>query len=277
MRAHEFVIEVSQSRRGFLSNLVGAGALAAGGAAGVGIRSALKSQPADSGSVSGTVVQPAQQTTVAPESPPQRPRQSTVSAQSVPFKPADYRDLLIKIAKQSGINTSETLSSFLGQCEVETDKWRAALENFNYTSAKRLHSTYTTNFPTVDIAKRYVERGDPAAIANRALANKNGNGNEASGDGWRYRGRGFMQLTGRENYAKAGAAIHPDNPNIYVNNPDLLSSNPVESAKVSVWYYIKRVGVSKRGEDVTKKVNPALLKRDERNAAMSRIERELRK
>ena len=109
----------------------------------------------------------------------------------------------------------------------------------------------------------YIEKG-PVAIANRALAGKNGNGNEASGDGWRYRGRGFIHLTGRELYARAGKALHPDNPNIYINNPDIISSDPAESAKVAVWYYQTFVGKRKTASQASQVVNPAGLKKDQR-------------
>ncbi|MCZ4089062.1 hypothetical protein O3W52_02990 [Ensifer psoraleae] len=79
-------------------------------------------------------------------------------------------------------------------------------ENLNY-SAKGLRVTFPKYFSVAD-AERYARK--PQAIANRAYANRNGNGPESSGDGWRYKGRGLVQITGRDNYAKYGIADDPD-------------------------------------------------------------------
>lgn len=80
------------------------------------------------------------------------------------------------------------------------------VENLNY-SASGLRATFPKYFSVADAAK-YARK--PEAIANRAYANRMGNGNEASGDGWLMRGRGIVQLTGRDNYKKYGIADDPD-------------------------------------------------------------------
>lgn len=181
------------------------------------------------------------------------------------FNPGSHKDLLVKVAKKMGLVKVNDLSNFLGQVQVETGNWAFAAENFGYSDPARIYKVFTSNFPSPQHASPYV--GNPVALANRALANKNGNGDEASGDGWKYRGRGFIHLTGKELYAKAGAAIHPENPGIYISHPELLSSNPVESAKVAVWYYLSKVGKGKSSQQATKVVNPAGLKQAERNKA----------
>jgi predicted chitinase len=184
----------------------------------------------------------------------------------VPFVPSDHMDTLMKAAKAMGITDRNDLANFLAQCSVETRKWQKSTEQFTYSSPDVLRGAYTSRFPNTATAELYLDSGE-VAIANRALANKNGNGDEASGDGWRYRGRGFIHITGRELYAKVGAGVHPENPDIYIKNPALLSTNPVESAKASAWYFRHMVGKGKTAAQASLKVNPAGLKKDERISA----------
>ena len=200
---------------------------------------------------------------------------TTAKAEPAPFDPSAFKDQLIKIAKAKGLSAASDLSSFLGQCQIETGNWVRATENFKYNDPVRIYKVFTSNFPTPADAAPYI--GNQVALANRALAGKNGNGNEASGDGWRYRGRGFIHITGRELYAQAGAAVHPENPNIYINNPELLSSNPKEAALASIWYFKTKVGKGKTANQATKVVNPAGLKGKERNQAAQAIKQQLTK
>ena len=185
-------------------------------------------------------------------------------AEPKPFVPSGFLKVLTNTAHAMGITSQDDLASFLAQCNVETNNWTKSTEQFNYSTPEVLRNTFTSRFPTDTLAKSYIKTGE-VAIANRALSNKNGNGNEASGDGWRYRGRGFLHVTGRELYAKAGAAIHPNNPKIYINHPEILSTNPKEAAKVAVWYYNTHVGQGKTADQATSKINPAGMKKDERS------------
>ena len=194
--------------------------------------------------------------------------------EAVPFVPSEHKDTLLKIAKQTGLTNKDDLANFLAQCSVETFQWRKATEQFTYSSPDVLRGAYTSRFPSTAAAELYLDSGE-VAIANRALANKNGNGDEQSGDGWRYRGRGFIHITGREIYAKVGAGVHPENPMIYVNNPSLLSTNPVESAKASAWYFKNMVGKGKTAAQASLKVNPAGLKKAERISATDQYRKEL--
>ena len=200
---------------------------------------------------------------------------ATVAAEPEPFNPATFKDQLIKVAKAKGLGKTSDLSSFLGQCEVETAKWTKAAENFKYSDPVRIYKVFTSNFPTPKHAEPYI--GNQVALANRALAGKNGNGDESSGDGWKYRGRGFIHITGRELYSQAGAGVHPENPSIYINNPELLSSNPKEAALASVWYFKKKVGLGKTTKQASQTVNPAGLKGKERNQAAQAIKQQLTK
>lgn len=192
---------------------------------------------------------PAQQAAL-PKSTATQPVKPTAT-EPPEFKPAEHKSMLTAMAKQVFRNPAD-LANFLGQSAHETANWTKASESFNYTSPQRILNVFTSKFANIQQAAKYV--GNPIALANRALADKNGNGNEASGDGWRYRGRGFLHITGRENYAKAGAAVHPRNPNIFVDTPTLISSNPQESAKVAIWFFQTKVGLGKSSAQATKKV-----------------------
>ncbi|CAB4125976.1 COG3179 Predicted chitinase [uncultured Caudovirales phage] len=216
-------------------------------------------------------VKPQQQPQVKPTTPAPV---GTAKAEPAPFDPATHKPTLISLAKQHGIKNINDLSNFLSQCETETARWTSATENFNYTDPTRIHKVFTSAFPTPVEAAKYL--GNPVALANRALAGKNGNGPEQTGDGWKYRGRGFIHLTGKENYAKAGAAIHPENPNIYVDRPELISSNPKESALVAIWFFKQRVGLGKTSKQATTAVaGTTKMKSKERQLAQANIKKSL--
>lgn len=110
--------------------------------------------------------------------------------------PADWADALCAILPRYGINTALRLAAFLAQCGHESEGFTAIRENLNY-SAHALAVTWPKRFPW-EVAEAYAHQ--PELIANRAYAGRLGNGPEDSGDGWRYRGRGVIQITGRDNY-----------------------------------------------------------------------------
>ena len=93
--------------------------------------------------------------------------------------------------------TPERAAHFFAQTAHETGGFKAFSENLNY-SAQGLMNTFKKYFPTLESAQPYARQ--PEKIANRVYANRMGNGDEASGDGWRYCGRGLIQLTGKDNY-----------------------------------------------------------------------------
>jgi len=95
------------------------------------------------------------------------------------------------------INTPARVAAFLGQTAHESGGYRALRENLNY-SAEGLNKLFKKYFPTVESAIPYARQ--PEKIANKIYSNRMGNGNEASGDGFKYRGRGLIQLTGKSNY-----------------------------------------------------------------------------
>ena len=95
------------------------------------------------------------------------------------------------------INTPHRVAHFVAQCAHESGSFAFIEENLNYRAAS-LMNTFKKYFPTMELAQQYERK--PERIANRVYASRMGNGDEASGDGWRYRGRGLIQLTGKDNY-----------------------------------------------------------------------------
>lgn len=113
-------------------------------------------------------------------------------------------DELIGAMTERDINTPARIAAFLGQTAVESELFTRFEENLNY-SAERMIVIWPRRFPTLDVARPYAH--DPGALANRVYAGRLGNGDETSGDGWRYRGAGAIQLTGHDNHAAAQAAF----------------------------------------------------------------------
>lgn len=102
------------------------------------------------------------------------------------------------------INTPRRVAAFIGQYGHETSGFTRMEENLYYTDPTRITKTFSA-LRQVEQARAFVRL--PKALANRVYANRNGNGDEASGDGWTYRGRGLPQLTGRGNYRRAGEKL----------------------------------------------------------------------
>jgi putative chitinase len=105
------------------------------------------------------------------------------------------------------INTPQRIAAFVAQCAHESGGFMVLQENLNY-KWQSLRKVFPKYFPTDDIAQQYASKPNKQeAIANRVYASRMGNGPEESGDGWRYRGRGLIQLTGRDNYAWFAASL----------------------------------------------------------------------
>jgi putative chitinase len=105
---------------------------------------------------------------------------------------------------KAGITTPRCVAAFLGQCAVESAGFRSMEEDLSY-SAARLCEVWPSRFPNIEGAEACALR--PEVLANRVYANRLGNGDEASGDGWRFRGRGLIQITGRGNYQRFAQAM----------------------------------------------------------------------
>jgi len=112
---------------------------------------------------------------------------------------------LQQLLPQYEINTTDRIAAFLAQCAHESGGFVFIKENLNYRW-QSLRKTFPKYFPTDALAQQYEKQ--PERIANRVYANRMGNGPEESGDGWRFCGRGLIQLTGRENYTRFGNSLN---------------------------------------------------------------------
>ncbi len=134
------------------------------------------------------------------------------------------------VSEKFGVNTPLRLAHFLAQCGHESGGFRLTQENLNY-SAKGLVGIFKKYFPTEAIALQY--QRNPQKIANRVYANRMGNGDEASGEGFKFRGRGYIQLTGKSNYSAFDKTVEDD----ITANPDLVATKyPLLSA---AWFWSK--------------------------------------
>ena len=111
---------------------------------------------------------------------------------------------LVQLLPDYQINTPKRVAAFIAQCAHESGGFRFVSENLNY-KAESLMKVFPKYFHTKELAAAYAK--NPEKIANRVYANRMGNGDEASGDGYRYRGRGLIQLTGKENYSWFAASL----------------------------------------------------------------------
>jgi putative chitinase len=228
MRSYEFIkISEDISRRGFVS---GVGAAAGLGTIGYGIsqKNSTQNQSPKSNTASGVVQQ----------------------APSQQYSPQQLKEIIIKYAKK--YLPEDQVIPFIAQLAHESHDFRSMEENLKY-SARVLAKRYSDLFPIHYAQKVEAHPNREQIIANKIYANRMGNGDVASGDGYRYRGRGYIQLTGRENYRKIGKAIGVD----LENNPD-LAAEPKYAAPIAIHYWKTRVAnkvnTSNLGQ-VTKKIS----------------------
>lgn len=170
-----------------------------------------------------------------------------------------------------GIDTRARQASFLSQAAHESGDLAHLTESLNY-SAARLRQVWPSRFPTDEIAAAYAR--NPEKLANKVYANRMGNGDEASGDGYRYCGRGLFQLTGKETYRKCGAALGID----LVQHPALVAG-PELAARSAAWYWSSRGlnALADAGDQtaVTKGINGGTIGLSERLAAFERAHKVL--
>ena len=135
------------------------------------------------------------------------------------------------VAQKFSIDTPVKIAHFLAQCGHESGGFKVVKENLNYR-AKGLRAIFGKYFPDDATALLYERK--PEKIANIVYASRMGNGDKASGDGYKFRGRGYIQLTGKDNYTAFGKATGVD----ILANPDLVATKyPLLSA---AWYWNSR-------------------------------------
>jgi len=156
-------------------------------------------------------------------------------------------------------------ASFIGQCAHECGNFRVLEENLNYKAAT-LMRLWPKRFPTLDVANQY--SGNPQKTANSVYANRMGNRDEASGDGWRFRGRGCIQTTGHANYYHAGQALGVD----FVMNPDLVSTPMYAALTAGFFWSTHKLNQKAEGRDfvgMTKVINGGIIGLDDRVAQIN--------
>lgn len=166
-----------------------------------------------------------------------------------------YYDALQKVLPEYKIDTPLRICHFLAQILHESGHLKYKCENLNY-SAESLRKVFPKYFKTAEIAQQYARK--PEKIANRVYANRMGNGNEASGDGWKYRGRGLIQLTGKDNYKTCGQDLDID----LINDPNWIILNAKNCVRAACWFWSKNKLNELADKDdivsITKRINGGL-------------------
>ena len=146
-------------------------------------------------------------------------------------------------------------AAFIAQCGHECGNFKILEENLNYR-AETLMKLWPKRFPTMDIANQYAR--NPKKIANMVYANRMGNRDEASGDGYRFRGRGCIQLTGHANYYHAGQALGED----FVMQPELVATPMYAALSAGFFWNTQKLNALADARDIkmmTKKINGAFI------------------
>lgn len=171
----------------------------------------------------------------------------------------------------AAINTPLRQAHFMAQLLHESAGFRQLEEGLNY-SAAGLMKTWPSRF---DSATAQAYQRQPERIANRAYADRNGNGPEASGDGWRYRGRGLIQLTGRLNYRRAGLDL-----GIPLVEQPALAADPKHASLIAAWFWqtakLNPLADSDQLEAITRRINGGLNGLEDRAKYLTQCKRVLR-
>ena len=157
------------------------------------------------------------------------------------------------------INTALRKAAFIGQCGHESGGFRVLEENLNY-KPEALMRVWPSRFDAENVDEYAHE---PEKIANKVYAGRMGNGNEESGEGWKYHGRGIIQLTGKDNYTLCGDSLQAD----LLHHPELLVGQ--QYAALSAGWFWRKHGLNeladtKQYETMTKRINGGLLGQDDR-------------
>lgn len=163
----------------------------------------------------------------------------------------EWVDALNETFQRFGINLPEQQAGFIGQCSHECGNFKVLEENLNYRAAT-LMKLWPKRFPTQEIANEYEKK--PQKIANKVYSSRMGNRDEASGDGYRFRGRGCIQLTGSDGYFHAGKALGVD----FWANPELVAT-PKYAALTAGWFWsthnCNNLAQNRDWTGLTKKIN----------------------
>ena len=184
-------------------------------------------------------------------------------AQMIPGNPyvAEWYEALSQLLPDYDINTPQRVAGFIAQCAHESGNFRAIKENLNYQAAT-LSKVWPSKFPP-DVAQQYAHNQE--GIADRAYAGRMGNGDEASGDGFRFCGRGLIQITGKQNYQSFADSLQMD-----INDVPAYLATFEGAAQSACWFWEANNlnAVADAGDIVTmtKKINGGTLGLDDRTA-----------
>jgi putative chitinase len=159
--------------------------------------------------------------------------------------PEKWLDAIIATCQEFEINTPQRVAGFLAQTSHESGGYTMLTENLNYRAAT-LAACWPNRFAVLGADKKPIKKdgklvptsvansiaGKPELIANLVYSSRMGNGAAESGEGWKFRGRGLKQLTGKDNYTRCGNALGVD----FVSNPDLLLE-PIYAARSAGWFW----------------------------------------
>ena len=169
--------------------------------------------------------------------------------------PTGWAEAMNNVFPTYDINTPQRVAAFLAQCGHESGGWTVFEENLFY-SAQGLMKVFPKYFPTADLANAYAKQ--PEKIANRIYGGRMGNGPEDSGDGYKYRGRGPIQLTGKDNYRAFAKEMFDDWENLF-ENPDWVTADRDFALMSAIWFWNKnKLNVQADAGDIklmTKKIN----------------------
>lgn len=149
--------------------------------------------------------------------------------------PQEWTDALNEILPDYDINTPKRVAAFLAQCGHESAGFSVLTENLNYGAAG-LRGIFGKYFPDDATANAYARQ--PEKIANKVYANRMGNGDTASGEGYKFRGRGPIQLTGKTNYTQFANDMFED-PETVLDNPDVVALDKETALTSAVWFWNK--------------------------------------
>jgi putative chitinase len=158
-----------------------------------------------------------------------------VAAGIAPTQARLFAEPLASACERFGIATPVREAAFVAQCAHESEGFTRLEESLYYRRPERVREMWPGRVRDLVQASRLV--GNPQGLANWVYSSRNGNGDVASGDGWRYRGRGLLQLTGRANYSAAAAAIGRP----YLECPDLVAE-PWDACATAAWFFTQQAG-----------------------------------
>jgi putative chitinase len=176
---------------------------------------------------------------------------------------------LLDVFDKYSINTLNRQACFIGQCMHESGGFKLLEENLHYSSGA-LMRTWPSRFPDQDTADKFAN--NPEKIANKVYGGRMGNVED--GDGWKYHGRGLIQLTGKDNYANCGSGLGVD----LLSNPEWVATP--EYASLSAGWFWNKKGLNELAdvmdiETMTKRINGGTLGLDDRKAKILMVMQKL--